>query len=138
MLATKSGSSRMSQAPNCFSDAAVSYSYMKAFDMPYLPVYNERLCIIRTPISDFTLEKKKKRKQTSSSLQKCHSMHQPQNDQFFQWTILVVNHGYCLLSTASSSLITQGTLWVRELRSILEELELNQSFLLRIRTTFTS
>ena len=44
------------------------------------------------------------------------------------------NHGYRSLSTASSSLITQGTLWVRELRSICEELELNNywSFLLRI------
>ena len=42
------------------------------------------------------------------------------------------SHGYGSLSTASSSLITQGTLWVRELRSICEELELTWSFLLRI------
>ena len=39
----------------------------------------------------------------------------------------LLNHGYRLLSTASSSLINQGTLWVRELRSIFEEFELNQS-----------
>ena len=42
------------------------------------------------------------------------------------------NHGYGPLSTASSSSITRGKLWVRELRSICEELELNWSFLLRI------
>ena len=45
---------------------------------------------------------------------------------------LLLNHGYRSLSTASSSSTTQGTLWVRELRSICEELELNWSFLLRI------
>ena len=42
------------------------------------------------------------------------------------------NYGYRSLSTASSSSTTQGTLWVRELRSICEELELHWSFLLRI------
>ena len=36
------------------------------------------------------------------------------------------------LSTASSSSITQGTLWVRELTSICEEIVLHWSFLLRI------
>ena len=62
-------------------------------------------------------------------------MHRPQNDQFFQYSFggqSLKNHGYCLLSTASSSSITQGTLWVRELRSICEELDLNWSFLLQI------
>ena len=45
---------------------------------------------------------------------------------------LCKNHGYSPLSTTSSSLITRGTLLVRELRSICKELELNWSFLLRI------
>ena len=71
--------------------------------IPYLPVYNACLCIIRTPILDCTLEKKKgSRKQskwlrkssvrtswfgntqktmTWSSLQNCHLMHRPRNDQ---------------------------------------------------------
>ena len=44
----------------------------------------------------------------------------------------LLNHGYSPLSTASSSSITRGTLWVRDLRSICEKLELNWSFLLRI------
>ena len=50
----------------------------------------------------------------------------PRNDQFFRWILLAVSHGkivdYRLPSTASSSSITQGTLWVRDLRSICEEL----------------
>ena len=83
----------------------------------YLPVYNARPCIMRTPILDCTLKKKKgkktdRRKQrkclrknsvkrswfgntlkttTRSSLQKCHSMHQPRNEQFFRWTLLAVS-----------------------------------------------
>ena len=84
----------------------------KSRAIPYLPVYNARPCIMRTPILDCTLEKKKKgsRKQrkwlrkncvkrfgntlkttTRSSLQKCHSMHQPRNEQFFRWTLLAVS-----------------------------------------------
>ena len=39
---------------------------MKAFDIPYLPVYNARLCIIRTLILDFTLKKKKRKKEAEN------------------------------------------------------------------------
>ena len=128
--------------------------------IPYLPVYNARPCIIRTPILDCTLKKKKKgsRKQrkwlrknsiktswfgntqittTWWSLQNCcQLMHRPWNDQFFRWTLLAVSHSKIMdtvrPSTAPSFMITQGTLCVRELRSICEELELNWRFVLQI------
>ena len=72
-----------------------------------------------------------------SSEKLCHSMHgDPRIDQFFRWILLAVSH--CKIMGAvrhplhRSSSITQGTLWVRELRSNCEELELNWCFLLRI------
>ena len=34
---------------------------------------------------------KRSKSDTRSSLQKCHSMHQPQNDQFFRWTLLAIS-----------------------------------------------
>ena len=72
---------------------------------------------------------------TWSSLQKCHSMHRPRNNQFFRWTLLAISlckimdtvaiHSIQLLDYSRNTMVT-------ELRSICEELELNWSFFLQI------
>jgi len=72
---------------------------------------------------------------TWSSLQKCHSIHRPRNDQFFQWTLLAFSH--CkIMDTVRYPLHPTPRLLKehhgRELRSTCEELELNWSFLLWI------
>ena len=53
------------------------------------------------------------------------------SDGFFWQSATVKSWMHCKITALSSS-ITQGTLWVRELRSICEELELNWCFLLQI------
>ena len=79
-----------------------------------------------------------KHSKNDKSLQKYHSIHvhQPQNDEFFRWTLLSVS--LCeIMDTVCYPLhpapwLLKGTLWVRELRSICTELDLNWSFLLRV------
>ena len=127
-------------------------------NLPYLPVYDARPCIICTPILDSNLKKKGSRIQRKwlhkvsvkkimisihskkddlviSSEKLCHSMHRQSMKRsvlpmdFFGGQPLQ-NHGYHPPSTTLNSSITQEALWVRELRSICEEL--NSCFLLRV------